>query len=549
MQKEQSCNPEVWGGIECTISRIGDRYSDQLAATGHYERYSDIHRLADLGISALRYPVLWEKHQPERYGHIDWSWAARRLDALRRRNVEPIAGLLHHGSGPLYTNLRCPQFAGDLADYARRVAERFPWIEYYTPVNEPLTTARFSGLYGIWYPHRRDARECMLMLLNQIKATVLAMKAIRSVNPAAKLIQTEDLAKIHSSPELQYQAEFENHRRWLTFDLLGGKVDKGHPLWDYLLFIGIGEAELDFFVQNPCIPDIMGLNYYVTSERFLDADTSSYPPERHGGNGKHSYVDTEAVRLIRPAGLFALLSEAWHRYEWPMAVTEAHLNCTREDQLRWMKQIWDDCCIAKREGMDIRAVTAWALLGACDWDSLLTAADGHYESGAFDVSETVPRMTALGRLIRGLTADTGYDHPLLNGPGWWQRHLPGQVLGDSGLYLIGEKEECRAVIQLCSDRGISHRLLASSPADAMDCLDGERLHYRPWGIISLSVNAIGRKALALHCRRLGIAYLEMDARSKQVEGQIGRQLDLFIDEALAVFARHEHDRNRKQFSS
>ena len=26
---------------------------------------------------------------------------------------------------------------------------RYPWIDAYTPVNEPLTTARFSGLYGI----------------------------------------------------------------------------------------------------------------------------------------------------------------------------------------------------------------------------------------------------------------------------------------------------------------------------------------------------------------------------------------------------------------
>ena len=36
------------------------------------------------------------------------------------------------------------------------VAERYPWVRRYTPVNEPLTTARFSALYGLWYPHVRD---------------------------------------------------------------------------------------------------------------------------------------------------------------------------------------------------------------------------------------------------------------------------------------------------------------------------------------------------------------------------------------------------------
>jgi hypothetical protein len=33
----------------------------------------------------------------------------------------------------------------------------------------------------------------------------------------------------------------------------------------------------------------------------------------------------------------------------------------------------------------VRAVTAWALLGSYDWDSLLTRRRGNYEPGAFDV--------------------------------------------------------------------------------------------------------------------------------------------------------------------
>ena len=37
------------------------------------------------------------------------------------------------------------------------------------------------------------------MLFNQVKAIVLAMQAIRNINPEAQLIQTEDLSKIHST--------------------------------------------------------------------------------------------------------------------------------------------------------------------------------------------------------------------------------------------------------------------------------------------------------------------------------------------------------------
>ena len=63
---------------------------------------------------------------------------------------------VHHGSGPGSTNLLDPKFPEKLARYAQEVATRFPYVVDYTPVNEPLTTARFSALYGYWYPHRRD---------------------------------------------------------------------------------------------------------------------------------------------------------------------------------------------------------------------------------------------------------------------------------------------------------------------------------------------------------------------------------------------------------
>jgi hypothetical protein len=62
--KLPSCNPEVWGGIECTINRVQDVFRDQLLYSGHYSRPGDIERFAELGIKKIRYPLLWEFHQP-----------------------------------------------------------------------------------------------------------------------------------------------------------------------------------------------------------------------------------------------------------------------------------------------------------------------------------------------------------------------------------------------------------------------------------------------------------------------------------------------------
>src|SRR5438270_4848230 len=126
---------------------------------------------------------------------------------MNEAGITPIAGLVHHGSGPAYTNFFDDTFALGLAGYAEKVATNFPWIEYYTPVNEPLTTARFCGLYGIWYPHKKNAGSFLQMLVNEIKGTILAMQEIRKINPAAKLIQTEDLGKTYSTPGLKYQAD------------------------------------------------------------------------------------------------------------------------------------------------------------------------------------------------------------------------------------------------------------------------------------------------------------------------------------------------------
>lgn len=528
--------PEIWGGIECTIARIGDRYHDQLEASGHYQRGGDIARLSDLGIKAIRYPLLWERHQPVRDRPVDWTWTDHQLQLLRKENITPIAGLLHHGSGPAFTDLSKPGFADELAAYAGLVAARYPWIDYYTPVNEPLTTARFSGLYGIWYPHKRDARSCINMLLNQVKGIVYSMQAIRRINPAAQLVQTEDLGYTHSSPALAYQADFENCRRWLSFDLLCGKVDSEHPLWSYLMAIGLDAADLAFFTSNPCPPDILGINYYVTSERYLDDEINKYPIDAHGGNGRHVYADVAAVRVEAPIGLLALIEQAWRRYRLPMAITETHLDCTREQQLRWLKETWAAACEALRRNIDVRAVTPWAMIGAFDWDSLLTANNGNYESGAYRIKDGALKLTAVGVMIRSLAAIGAYHHPLLNSPGWWHSHEERAYIQKnhaSPLLVVGSPENNNQWVTLCHDRGIVCRFLVSSPLEA-SFKDWQEVltRYGPWAVIlNIEEEACGFSSLSTACKlqRLPVL-LWRDHSGRDVE-TLQHALDVLIDVA------------------
>jgi dTDP-4-dehydrorhamnose reductase len=496
---------ELWGGIECTVNRVGDRYFDQLAKSGHASRLEDLDAIAALGIRVLRYPVLWELHAPHAGRDPDWTWADERLTRLRALGIEPIVGFVHHGSGPRYTNLLDDGFAPKLARYARQFAERYPWVNRYTPVNEPLTTARFSALYGHWYPHAADDRSFLRALLNQCRAIRAAMEAIRLVNPAAELVQTDDLGCTGSTAPLRYQAAFDNDRRWLAWDLLSGRVTRGHPLRGYLLEHGIEAAVLESFLEAPCPADLVGVNHYVTSNRFLHHELDRFPEHCRGGNGRDRYADVEAVRVSEAANvsLGELLREAWHRYGRPVAVTESHLGCTREEQLRWLRDTLGEATAARAAGVDVRAVTVWALLGSYDWNSLVTRETGHYEPGAFDVRGGRPRPTALARLIKSVSAAQPLGEPLFEEPGWWKRperffdgalrappargHESASRPARAPLLICGATGTLgRAFARISEERGLSYRSSTRAELDICTEQAVERVldAVRPWAVVN-----------------------------------------------------------------
>ena len=201
------------------------------------------------------------------------------------------------------------------------------------------------------------------------------------------------------------------------------RLQPGHAMWNYFLRLGIREEALNFFIENAMLPDIMGFNYYITSERYLDDDFKKYPPHTHGGNEIQEYADVEAIRVNHgnPSGLKVLLSEAWKRYELPIAITEAHINSGREDQLRWLNEIFNSCTAALKDGINIKAITFWSLFGAYGWNNLLTSERMDYEPGAFDLRSIKPRTTAVAAFIKDIIKGKGGDHTLLSQKGWWHQ--------------------------------------------------------------------------------------------------------------------------------
>jgi dTDP-4-dehydrorhamnose reductase len=270
----------------------------------------------------------------------------------------------------------------------------------------------------------------------------------------------------------------------------------------------------------------------------------------HGGNRQTRYADVEAVRVSADGviGPGPLLQEAWERYRRPVAVTEAHIGCTREEQLRWLRDVWRAAHEARDAGANVVAVTAWALLGTHNWHNLVTHDEGHYEPGAFDTRTEPPRATALADAIRELAAGRRRpSHPAVAGRGWWAR--PDRLTYPPARGDGPARAEARAidtprtprrtialltrhgamrdmVLSACARRGlrvVRLRVPGASTDDAVQRLRAALTNARAWAVIDLPAPTAARRsrrasAIERAAAEQGIPLLRLAERTRRRSG-------------------------------
>jgi beta-glucosidase/6-phospho-beta-glucosidase/beta-galactosidase len=174
-------------GIENSIPTInnGRTRVDQMDACGHYDHWrTDFDCVEEIGIQYLRYgPPLHTTFRAP--GLHDWEFADVTLGDMKRRNLIPILDLCHFGVPDWIGNFQNPDFPQLFATYAAAFAERYPWVQLYTPVNEMFICAVFSAKYGWWNEQATDDRSFVTALKNIVKANVLAMIEILKRRPDA----------------------------------------------------------------------------------------------------------------------------------------------------------------------------------------------------------------------------------------------------------------------------------------------------------------------------------------------------------------------------
>ncbi|MDQ6739333.1 MAG: family 1 glycosylhydrolase, partial [Actinomycetota bacterium] len=255
-------------GIEDTFipqtERIGERVLDEYALTHHYLYWrEDIDRAAVLGVRAMRYGIPWYKVEPAP-GVFDWAWVDRVLEYIAGRGIAVIVDLMHYGT-PLWLDNQFlnSTYPERVAAYAGAFAARYRHlVTYYTPLNEPLITANFTGFHGIWPPYLRGDDGMVKMVRALARGIVLTCAAIRAAHPAAVLVSVDAASEvIPDTPALADLAAQATARTFITTDLVTGRVDGGHLLGAWLLQHGMTEADLAWHAAHATALDLVGVNY------------------------------------------------------------------------------------------------------------------------------------------------------------------------------------------------------------------------------------------------------------------------------------------------
>ncbi len=331
---------------------------DEMERCGHYRRWRDDFALVkELGIEFLRYgPPYYHVHTgPDRY---DWSFTDDTFNALSEMDIVPIADLCHFGVPDWIGSFQNRDWPRLFADYARAFASRFPWVRYYTPINEIYIAALFSAQYGWWNERLTSDRAFVRALVNLCKANTLAMRAILEVQPHALFIQSESSEYFHpEKPSCQPRAAFLNEKRFLSLDLTyGHSLDV--MMYEYLLDHGITREEYHWFPENHVKARcVMGNDYYVTNEHLVHDDGNTSP----------------SGEIF---GYYVITRQYFSRYRLPVMHTETNLGDAERAPM-WLQKEWANMLRLREDGVPILGFTWYSLGDQMDWDSALRDYAGH----------------------------------------------------------------------------------------------------------------------------------------------------------------------------
>ena len=409
---------EWLAGIEDTFitapSPKTGRSLDEYELTGHYERLdADLALFAELGVRSVRYGIPWHRINPKR-DVWDFEWADRPLERLLELGIQPVVDLVHYGlprwiEGS-YLN---PDYPEHVAEFAGRIAERFRGrIHTYTPLNEPRVTAWYCGRIGWWPPFGRSWRGFVQVMLGVARGIVRTVERLRDVDPEIVDVHV-DATDIYEArtPELAAEAAKRQEIVFLALDLVCGRLQPGHPLFEWVLANGASRDDLDWFASHALRPSIVGINLYpLFSEKQLV----------RGSNG-----DLRIRMRYAPATIIDRLADLYsQRYPCPIFISETASEGSIRRRRRWLDDSNAATARVRARGVPLVGYTWWPLFALLTWgyrEGRKPPADYLKQMGLWDLRasehglqrERTPLVDRFRELVRGGAAEVG----LLGGQG------------------------------------------------------------------------------------------------------------------------------------
>ena len=357
-----SSNSFLWcTGIEDTFitapSAKTGRTLDEYELTGHYDNWSaDLVLMAELGVSTARYGIPWHRINPQP-GKWEWKWADEPLNKLLDLGIAPIVDLVHYGLPAWIENAFLhSDYHRFVAEYASRVAERFKGrIHAYTPLNEPRITAWYCGRIGWWPPFQRSWRGFVSVMKGVCRGIVTTVEALKSVDPEITPVHVDATDLYQTSDDfLEPEARHRQELVFLALDLISGRIDPRHPLYDWLGRHGFAEEDFLWFKSHEVSLPCVGINLYPMFTRKVLSRTA-------GGRTRIAMVYATG-ELVEDLGRLY-----WERYGAPLFISETASTGSVRRRARWL----DDSIVAVRQlraaGVPIIGYTWWPMFALVTW--------------------------------------------------------------------------------------------------------------------------------------------------------------------------------------
>lgn len=352
----------LWAsGVEDTFVpqiRPGERALDEYELIGHYQHWREDLALArDLSLDALRWGIPWYRVEPKQ-GQFDWSWTDQVIPYLvQDLGIAPIIDLMHYGC-PFWLQgeFANPSYPQAVAAYAAAFAKRYgSLVRWYTPLNEPIVNALMCGKNGAWPPYLQGDDGYVRLMLQLAKGIVQTVAAIREHIPDALMFHVEATGLSRTTQEqLQALAQEEQHRGYLCYDLLTGRVDRDHPLQPWLSRNGASADDLAWMRRQGVPIDIMGMNFYPqwsTQELYID---------------ERGQLSTRAVEQDG-AGFGALIEDFYQRYHVPIMITETSAFGSHAARSAWLSSSLGAIKALRTKGVPVIGYTWFPLFTMIDW--------------------------------------------------------------------------------------------------------------------------------------------------------------------------------------